>query len=151
MSSDDVALINKHLAELREEIAALRGAVEQTAALAREAALQEAHDALAPAIEALADLEAAGEPVGAVAERLARALPALGLAPVLQAGQVLELWPEQASGDLRLDRPVPAGAAMTRVEVRARGWARGARVVVRPRGVVLEVIEEGGNDDAVEP
>jgi hypothetical protein len=155
MSADDITLINRHLAELREEVTELRGAVEQTAALAREAALRDVHDALAPAIAALANLEAHGEPAGAdaavVAERLEQALPALGLTPVHEAGKVLELWPEQANGELLLDRPVPPGATMARGEVRARGWTRGARVLVRPRGVVLEVIEEGGDDESLEP
>lgn len=151
MSSDDVALMNKHLAELRDEVAELRAAVDHTAALAREAALRDVHDALAPALEALADLEARGAPAGVVAERLERALPALGLAPLAEVGGTLELWPEQAGGDLALDRPVPPSATLVRVEVRARGWARGERVVVRPRGVVLEVVDEGGNDESMEP
>jgi hypothetical protein len=151
MPPDDVTLIDRHLAELLEEVAALRGAVEHTSVLAREAALREVHDALAPAIDAMASLEAGGGAVGAVAESLERALPALGLTPLLEAGRVLELWPEQANGELRLDRPVPPGAAMARVEVRARGWCRGTRVVVRPRGLVLEVIDEGGDDERFQP
>jgi len=96
--------------------------VEHTAALAREAALQDAQDALAPAIEALASVEAGGRR-GHDRRSRARAGPARArLTPLLEPGQALDLWPEQA-GELALDRPVPAEAALARVVVVAAAGA----------------------------
>ncbi len=143
MSSEDLTLINRHLVELRQEVAELQGALEQMAKLEHEATLDEVCDLLAPAIAGLARLES--EEIDGDAQEVVRALsevlPALGLSPLSVVGEVLELWPEQANEDLTLDHEVPDRASMARVKIVAGGWSRGKRVIVRPLAQVISVID----------
>ena len=147
MGSDDINLINKHLEALRREVIELDRAVARASALEREATLHELHRALEPALAALARLEAGASDIGAhkVADALAAARPALGLERHLDSGELHDLFPEEAREDFVLDRPVPEGATLVRVEVLAAGWRRGLMVVVRPVARVLET-SEGGED-----
>lgn len=142
MASDDLILINRHLRELRQEIAELRGSLEQVAALEREASLQEVVEVLMPVLDRLVGFRAGDARYSAeeVTEELERALPALGLTPRFKTGEVVELWPEEIAERFIVDSSVPSGAAMARVEVVANGWNRGRMVVARTWGQVLEII-----------
>ena len=82
----------------------------------------------------------AGQIAFPMARELARCLPAVGLARVGRVGELLELWPEQATEHYELDRDVPPDATLVRVEVLATGWARDELVVARPVGRVSEVV-----------
>jgi len=140
----DIERLEQTLVTVREEVLALRAETAARAELEREAALQELYEALCPAARALAKLVAASprkaSPEAELAEALAEAFQRVGLEKRGTVGDELELWPEQASTRLELDRDVPAEASLVRVEVLAPGWARGALVIARPLGRVIEVI-----------
>lgn len=144
MASDDAALINRHMEELHQEVTALRDALDQTVSLEREATLQDVYEALRPAIDALVALEAGAEGSDAekVVEMFSATLPVLGLTPRSFKGELLELWPEEANLGFTLDRSIPKEASLARVKVLARGWSRGRKLIARPRGVALEVIDK---------
>ena len=140
MVKDDVALLNRHLAELRQEVAELRQNVEQVAAMAREATLQETFATLQPVFKVAAELAAdspSASPAPLIAE-LHQAWLALGLQPLWQPGDQVELWPDEAQEEFVLDRPPSPEAPLVRVEVVTSGWQRGSQVICRPRGRVLE-------------
>jgi hypothetical protein len=142
MANDDITLINRHLVELHQELEELRGAVDETAKLEREATLQEVYEVLGSAVDSLVQLKS-GQGAGStdeIASKLEDALPALGLTARFEAGNVVELWPEEVAEGLIVDRPVPSDAAMVRVEILANGWNRGRMVVARARGKVLDII-----------
>jgi hypothetical protein len=145
MVKDDVALLNRHLAELRQEVTELRQNVEEVALMAREATLKETFEKLQPVFEVAAELSTdhgatAAAPL--VAE-LHQAWVALGLQPLWKPGDQLELWPDEAQEEFVLDRSPSPEAPLVRVEVVTSGWQRGSQVICRPRGRVLEEPHDG--------
>ena len=143
MSPDetDVRLINRHLTVLQRELEELRQASEDIEKLARESLLKELFETLKPTMLELQAIEASGREPDELAQAFTVALPLLGLTARETPGAVLELFPEEANDDFALDRAVSDEASLVRVEIVARGWFRGRKSIVRPRGRVLEVID----------
>jgi len=140
----DIARLERNLAALHEELRGLRREVDGIARLEREATVQDVLDQLAPAIAALGRLEA-GDDDGSgrdLAARLAECLLAIGLRRTGTPGDVVDLWPDEATEDVELDRSIPRTATMVCVEIVSTGWASGHKVIARPRGRVVEVVDD---------
>lgn len=139
----DLSQLERNLAALHEEVCALRRELDGVARLEREATVQDVLELLTPALACLARLEAddGDESPGNLARLLVGFLAEIGVSRIGRPGEVQELWPDEAAEDVELDREVPAAASLVRVEIQAAGWARGRKVIVRPLGRVIEVVD----------
>ncbi len=139
MPPTDLSQLDRHLAEVRDELAELHDALEEAAAFEREATLAEVHAALRPTLDLLVRVTAGVEETAeGLPALLTAALPQLGLERRHQAGEELDLFPEEAREDFALDREIPTEATLVRVKVLSSGWRRGLLLVTRPVGRVLE-------------
>lgn len=139
----DLSQLGLNLSALHEEIVQLRKELDGATHLEREATLQEVLAVLSSSIEALVHCRA-GLPGATNDEVLCRfdaSLCELGLSRLARPGTTLELWPDEATRDFELDRSIPPGATMVKVEVLASGWIRGNKIIARPVCRVLEVVD----------